>query len=459
MSGIDKVTGQNGIAATRAQVPKEAQGETVAGAGHEDSVNLSGNESLGKKIISFPGKVVKETVGFATGLVDSALGIIPSTTGGIQSALDARKPDPSHNVEGHKGDAEIGYGIGYVLEAGAGGAVAGGLIAGPWGVAIGGVGGLVLGGVKMGVEYATGALKRVTDKIENSTFGPISDNTPTGDKMYDVGKDVGEGAIVGMKSGVAENFSLGREKGEGTISGLWEGTKGTVKTLVHREPEPETPAPEKPPTMGEKFKDAALFVVGLPKEILKAAFGIAGGTVGAVLTAPQGLLDGLGQGATHHGEVESIRFSSKLHKHMLRMETTLIGAAVGSAVGPLGTVAGAIAGAIGGLLVGTILNRIEKTTGTDKELVKNMENHLKREVADNKELSSPIASRHRDVIEGAMVGTAAGVKEGFNLGYDAGAGVVQGVADGVKGVAKGLKGAFSALSHPQPPKPGNSEEA
>ncbi|MDQ7821662.1 MAG: hypothetical protein RDV48_02580 [Candidatus Eremiobacteraeota bacterium] len=449
---IDKLSAQNGMmTGAPMRAPKDAGEGPAPAAEQKDEVSLSSGESLGKKLISLPGKAFKEVVGIAHGTVEAAIGAVPSALGGIESGLSVRRPDGQY--EGHKGDADGGYGVGYVLQAGAAGAVAGGVMGGPWGVAIGGGAGIVAGLVKMGIDHETGAMKRVTGSIEDKTYGPILDNIPTGDKMYDAGKNISEGAIVGMKAGIKESFTTGREKGQGTMSGLWEGSKGFVRTLAHSSEEAPPAAPQEPKTLGEKFKDAALFVVGVPKEILKAVFGAAAGTVGAVLTTPNGLIEGVIQGAHHHGDASRINVDTKLHRALLKIETTLIGAAAGSIAGPLGTVGGAVAGALGGLLVGGVLSRIEHATETDKDIAKGIENSLKREMADNKDLGSPIANGHRNVIEGAMVGTAAGIREGFSTGYDAGAGFVQGVADSVVGVGKGLKGAFDALKNPAPPKP------
>ncbi|MHC9544749.1 MAG: hypothetical protein AB9903_34990 [Vulcanimicrobiota bacterium] len=453
MSGIDKVTPQSAMTInTQARVERQA-GESDKTQEQKDSVNISGGESLGKKIVLFPARAVKEVVGIAHGTVSAALGVIPSALGGIQAGLTTDKPDAAKQVEGHKGEAEAGYGIGYALEIGAAGAVAGGMMGGPWGVAIGGVGGLILGGIKMAIDGATGALHRVDDKISQGIYNAIADNTPTGDKMYDAGKDIAEGGILGVKDGVKESFNLGREKGKATLDGVWEGTKGAVRTILSRDHEAPATEEAKPQTFGERFKEAATLVIGLPKEILKAAFGTAAGTVGAVLAAPYGLLEGIGQGATHKGDVEHIEAGKRTHKVILNTECVLIGAAAGAIGGPFGMIGGGIAGAVGGLLVGYVLGRIEKATGTDKEIAENMTKHLRREVSDNNDLGSKVANGHRDVIEGAMVGTAAGIKEGFGVGYDTGAGFVQGVSDSIVGVAKGLKGAFSTLNNYEAPAP------
>jgi len=453
MSGIDKVAPQNTITVnTQARVERQA-GESEKAQEQKDSVNISGGESLGKKIVLFPARAIKEAAGIAHGTVSAALGVIPSALGGIQAGLTTDKPDAANQVEGHKGEAEAGYGIGYALQIGAAGALAGGMMSGPWGVAIGGLGGLVLGGIKIAIDGATGALDRVDEKISQGIYNAIADNNPTGDKMYDAGKDIAEGGILGVKDGVIESFNLGREKGKATFDGLWEGTKGAVRTILSRDREAPTSEEAKPQTFGEKFREAAKLVIGIPREILKAAFGTAAGTVGAVLAAPYGLIEGIGQGATHKGDVERIEADKRTHKAILNTECVLIGAAAGAMGGPFGMIGGGIAGAVGGLLVGYILGRIEKATGTDKEIAENMTEHLRREVGDNKDLGSKVANGHRDVIEGAMVGTAAGIREGFGVGYDTGAGFVQGVSDSIVGVAKGLKGAFSALNNYETPAP------
>lgn len=433
--------------------PPEAKQENAPQAAEQkDSAELSSGESVGKKIISFPGKVIKGVMGVATGTVEAGLGVIPSTFGGITSALGVRPKDPSGQYGPYKGDAEGGYTVAYVLQAGAAGATVGAMLGGPWMAAAGGVGGLIVGGVKMAVDHSTGSMKRIGDKIEDATFEPILDNTPTGDKMYDAGKNVSEGGILGMKAGVKENFSTGFEKAGGTMSGLWEGSKGAVRTFAHSEPQAPAPETEKP-SFGQQVKNAAMFVLALPKNIVKVAAGIVGGVVGTAMMIPNGLIEGIGQGASHHGNPEHISMSKSGHRALIRLESAALGAAAGFAAAPWGTVISAVGGGVAGLIVGFILTRIEKSTDTDDRIIANMENHMKREIADNKDLGSKIANGHRNVIEGAMVGTAAGMKEGFSVGYDVGAGFVQGVADGIKGVGKGIVGGFKAASHPQTPKP------
>lgn len=454
MNSIDRISTQNGLPINSGiQIQNEINSGSPEDAGASapntgnDSVEISKGESLGKKIAMFPFRAVKETTGIIMGVADAALGTIPSALGGIESALSVSRPDPASGYTGHKGEANGGYVIGHGLQAASCGAVAGGFIGGPWGVLIGGAGGLVLGLIKLGVDHEIGVVDRVSKKISEKTYEPIIDNVPTQDKMYDAGKNVSEGGIIGMKTGIVENFNVGREKADGVFDGIWEGTKGFTRTIFHTNHEAsESKEQEAPKTFGQKLKDGAMFVISLPKEMLKFAFGTVFGTAGALMTLPDGLIEGIGQGVTHHGNADRIHMSKGLHRGLIKAETALMGAAAGACAGPIGTVGGAIAGALGGLIVGMILSKIERVTETDKQIIEGMENHLKREISDNKELGSRIANGHRDAIEGAMTGTAAGLREGFSAGYDAGAGFVQGVSDAVVGVAKGLKGAIKELA-------------
>jgi len=413
-----------------------------------DSVEISRGDSVGMKILNFPGNAVKETAGIASGLLKATCSIIPSAFGGIQAGLTVIRPEAAEQNPGFQGKAEGGYGAMYIIEAGAAGVTAGGLIAGPWGALAGGGAGLVLGAVKLGIDYSTGAAKRVTGQIEKETYEPVADNLPTGDWMYDAGKDLTEGAIVGMKAGVKESFAVGQEKGRATAIGFWEGTKGAVRTLAYHATIQPEPPPAEQRTPGDRIKEAALFVARIPKETMKIAVGTATGLAGAALTAPNGLVEGVIQGATHRGTIDNISMSVKGHHVMMRGESLLLGAAAGALMGPAVTVGWTLAGALGGYITGVVTTAVEKKTGTDRQIVQNMENHLKREVSDNADLGSSVANGHRNVIEGAMVGTAAAAKEGFNAGYDMGAGIVQGVADSIVGIGKGLKGAFDAIWKP-----------
>lgn len=389
-----------------------------------------------------PASLIKSTFGVAMGLAEAAIGTIPSTTGGITSALSVRQPQGSYPAS--RGEADPGYILGSLAQGGLGGGVAGGVTFGPWGAIVGTAGGLILSGIKLGIDFSSGVDERVFKTIEDATFEPILDNAPTGDPMYDAGKNVSEGGILGMKAGAAENFRIGREKADGTLSGLWEGAKGFGRTLASHSQEP--PQPSTPP---EQLKKAVASLVKAPFGALKCAAGVAGGVAGSALVLPDGMLEGMVQGASHHGDQSNVHVQEETHRAVLRIETTLLGLAAGSVAGPLGAFGGAILGGTGGL----ILTHIEKITGTDKQIVEHMEGHLKREMADNGDLGSKLANEHRNVVEGTLVGTAAGLKEGFSAGYDAGTGFVQGVYDGFIGVGKGIKGAIKALKNTQPQNP------
>lgn len=377
-----------------------------------------GNASQPK--ISTARRAVEKVAGAPAALVGSVVNWLPGNVAGGFSAVSSYR---------HKSDTEGIQGVALALELMAAGGVAGGMTLGPVGAVAGVVAGLVLG-ILNGVS---GAAERVGDKVHDAVTDALKNNAPSGSKVRDLSKNFTEGAIRGGVASVKEGWNVGSEVGEGITSGLLEGTKGVLGAVAGKYNPPQVPQPK------EKFS-----LLSVPKKVLEAAFGLVGGAFGAALSAPDGLLQGLGEGISKEYDG-----STGLHRFLSFAETTIAGGVAGGMTfGPIGIAGGAVAGAI----LGGLIARIEKKSGADKQITDGVARAVKWAASDNAADGRKVYESYRNAVEGAMVGTVAGVREGFKAGFDGGKGVVDGVADVVKGIFDGLFGS-SGKKQPAPKTP------
>lgn len=136
-----------------------------------------------------------------------------------------------------------------------------------------------------------------------------------------------------------------------------------------------------------------------------------------------------------------------LTRTLMRLETAVGGTAAGFAMGgPLG----AAIGLGSGLVLGHIINKVEKKSGTDKEIAQGITDAVAYAKQDNYYTEKPgphqgdppktMYEGFRDGIEGIATGTAAGMREGFKAGFAGGKGAVDGFVEGAKGIVSGIIG-------------------
>jgi hypothetical protein len=383
--------------------------------------------TIGERILDVPRKAIGAVVGTATAGVAAATNLIPSfVEGGV------RGTEP-----GHKAGA---YGVVSVLEYGALGATGGAITFGPLGALIGGAGGLVVGGLRQAIYYATDSDDRVKDAIGKDVDKAVSDNVPTDNKRHDVARDFTEGAFVGAKAGVVEGAKVGFDEGTGVVDGLFEGMKGIGTVITGSYPSPAQPT--KAPGSDESVLKK---VLKLPKKALEVTVGIASGAVGAVMATPQGVVQGVRDsvklaGGEQIGDEYAVRSDAKLFRRLTVLEAMATGAAVGFMTSGI---VGAGIGVVTGLIGGAIIARFERKGHADVEIAKGISNAMEFVHGDNEKTGSGMHDKVRDTIEGVVTGTAAGMKEGFRAGYEGGKGAVDGVIEGVAGVISGIIGGVS----------------
>ncbi len=375
--------------------------------------------SLESTILSMPAKAAGKVVGIASGTVEALLNVLPGIAGGLVESVD----------EGS------GYGplvAATILETTAAGAAAGSVFFGAPGAIGGGIGGVFYGLVNFGINQESGASPGMANRLSRAVKDGLSDNVPTGKKSRDVAKNLSEGAVLGTIVETKLGWSAGYEKGRGLVSGISEGAKGIggiISGSIGPKPEEEKPAAEGVDKQGA-FRKAFTALLKVPLKAAEISTGLVSGTVGAVVTIPTALIQGIGEGATRQFDGDS-NSAYLFHRGMTFTGIVAATAAAGFMMaGPPGLLIGLGAGAAGGAVVA----RIQRKSGADKELAGNISQTLEAAASDNIETGSPVHDVTRNAVEGAMVGTAAGIKEGFRSGYQGGVGVVEGIAEGIGGV-------------------------
>ncbi|MCD4784583.1 MAG: hypothetical protein K8T10_12250 [Candidatus Eremiobacteraeota bacterium] len=378
-----------------------------------------------KKDISKPRKMFEKVIGSPLGVVTSAANTVGGLVGGGVAGVTAEADEA-------EGPHIISSGVAYVAM----GATTGAIIGTP---VIGGIVGGVVGLIFAIVAGTSGSMEKISEKVGEAAQKVVSDNEPTESKIKDASRDFTEGGLTGMGIGTVEGFKEGTRYGAGIVSGVIEGTKGVVSSALGKYEEPAEPKPEVEKTgLGKKVLSA---VLGAPRFILGKTVGLAGAVAGMGIESVDGAIQG-----TMVGVDNDERADKSFHAVLMRINTALAGAGTGFALG------GPIGGAIGlgsGLVLGHIIRRVEKKTGADKEITKNLTSAVRYAQKDNvyeKELDEygdqekNVYETFRDGVEGMMTGTSAGAREGFKGGYNAGKGVVDGVFDGVKGLFEGIFG-------------------
>jgi len=392
----------------------------------EDSTQTEPQDKVEiKNDISTPRKIFEKVIGAPVGLVTATANTVGGLVGGGVAGV-AGEADES------KGPHAISSGAAYVAM----GAAAGAMIGTPViGGIVGGVGGLIFAVV----SGASGSMEKISEKVGESAKKVVSDNEPSESKIKDSTRNFTEGGLTGAGVGAVEGFKQGTTYGAGIVSGVIEGTKGVVTSALGKYEKPADPKPEgEKPGFGKRVLHA---ILGAPRFILGNTLGVAGGVAGMGMEAIDGALQG-----TVVGVDSDEKASKKFHGVLMRIETAIAGAGAGFALG------GPIGSAIGlgsGLVLGHILRRVEKKTGTDKEIAENLTNAVRyaqkdntyeKEVDEYGDQDKNVYETFRDGVEGIMTGTSAGAREGFKSGYAAGKGAVDGVFDGVKGLFEGIVG-------------------
>ncbi len=383
----------------------------------KDKVEISKARDIFEKVIGSPVAVVNSAVNAAGGVIS---GGISGVEGGKDAGSDLHP---------------VTSGAGYIAL----GATAGLMLVGGWIPAV--VGGAV--GLTVGIlAGGSGSTERVGKSIDHSVEKHVSDNEDSGRKLKDGVRDFVEGAFTGAGVGAVEGFVEGTGYGAGVVSGVIEGTKGVASAALGKYQTSE-PKEEKP--KNSLFKK----IIRIPRNVLGAAVGIAGGVTGMALNTIEGAIKGVRMGASEtdpaHRTRSTKRKEGRFHGFMIRSQTALAGGVAGFMMGgPLG--AGVGVGA--GLISGQLILRAERKSGMQDEMMDNFAasiKHVQKDNTYNSEIEHGGRDKNayetfRDGIEGAMTGTATGAREGFRSGYAAGRGVVDGVFDGVSGIIGAFTG-------------------
>jgi flagellar biosynthesis/type III secretory pathway protein FliH len=400
------------------------------------------DKSVWQTIASIPKKIIKTTVGLATGTVGAALTAAPGTVQGLKDGYEASRGDKVSEST-YRDEKRLRRMI--ILESMAGGAALGFTFGTPLiGTAVGAVGGLITGVVISSSMNKDEADERIAKGVAKSIEHAAKDNEKTSSDAHDIIRGTIEGGMTGTVAGAREGFKEGFSKGAKTAEKVVdnlnkipepfvEGIKGAATALVGKYEKPST---DKPPAESIGHK-----ILTFPKKVVQFAVGVGLGTVEAALTAPSGLMRGIGDGIeiNRGGTIDEsyeIRDKARFHRRMVSFELALGGAAAGFIVG--GPV-GAGVGFAGGILAGYTHGKIEKATNADNDKASGMTEAIKYAAKDNKPTDSKFRQTARGAVEGGMTGAAAGIREGFKEGYQAGKGLVDGVIDTAKGIAKGIK--------------------
>lgn len=185
----------------------------------QDEVTLTKpKKSLGKKIIEFPGKVIKGAAGAAVALVTTPMHAIPGMVKGMNEGVVERKgrgSETSFHLAMYTQNALIGIGAGLAM------------MGGIWGAVIGGVGMLAFTGVTHWMGDKTEVYDKMIDNIENKVDNALKDNQGT--KTEVMFQNLTEGGIIGAGSSMKTGWKVGFEAGKGIVSGVVGAAEGIAE--------------------------------------------------------------------------------------------------------------------------------------------------------------------------------------------------------------------------------------
>ncbi|MCD4784582.1 MAG: hypothetical protein K8T10_12245 [Candidatus Eremiobacteraeota bacterium] len=174
-------------------------------------------QSLARKIVRFPGKVLGAAVGGVTAAASAPLHIIPGAVKGIQEGLASRKGRGKEGLFHFTMWAQN-------LAIGAG---AGMMMGGPVGAAIGAGAAVVFSGVNTFIGERSGAYEKMIEKVEARVDKAVEDNV--GNRTKVVVQSAVEGSIIGGGEAFTEGGKVGYQAGKGIVEGAFAGVEGIVE--------------------------------------------------------------------------------------------------------------------------------------------------------------------------------------------------------------------------------------
>ncbi|MCD4783238.1 MAG: hypothetical protein K8T10_05320 [Candidatus Eremiobacteraeota bacterium] len=183
-----------------------------------DEVTLSKpKKSFGKKVIEFPGKVIKAAAGTVVGVATTPLHVIPGAVKGMHEG-----------VTEYKGEGEQGsFHVAMFAQNMIAGASVGFLVGGVLGAFIGGGAGLALSGITTYIGGKSEAYDKMTDDMEAKIGKALEDNKGT--KTEVAFQNATEGSIIGSATGLKTGWKVGYESGKGIVSGVVGAVEGIAE--------------------------------------------------------------------------------------------------------------------------------------------------------------------------------------------------------------------------------------
>lgn len=357
-------------------------------------------------------KGVTQLAGLATGAASSLISLVPSATTGATQGVNHANGWESLDIESA---TSIHAGVTAVCLTGVGLAAGSGL--GVPALVAGGVAGLILGSGYALVQANSGGSQRISESGLKRVEQALSNNLPSGSAVKDRTKALVEGALSGAAAGSGAAFAVGREQGQGAVAGALEGAKEGARVLLGNLDLPPAPPGQQPTD-------------SIGRRLLRGTFGVVGAGLGSSLSALDGALQGGGAGSD--GVCEG---SSEFHHFTVKAQTVLSGAVAGGLLlGPVG----AFGGSLIGLGAGIVLSRIERNTGLDQKIVDSVQSQVKQALANDPVMDSQPATVSRNLVEGSIVGAAAGIRLGAIYGYQGGVGAADATYDVAAGFASAV---------------------
>jgi len=183
-----------------------------------DEVTLSKpKKSFGKKIIEFPGKVVKAAAGTVVGVATTPLHVIPGAVKGLHEGV------AEYKGEGEQGPFHVAMFAQNIIA----GAATGFMLGGVLGAFIGGGTGLVFTGITTYIGNKSEAYDKMTEHMEGKIGKALEDNKGT--KTEVEFQNATEGTIIGAATGARAGWHVGYESGKGIVSGVVGAVEGVAE--------------------------------------------------------------------------------------------------------------------------------------------------------------------------------------------------------------------------------------
>ena len=391
-------------ALTRKAVKAKDQGSTID---TKDKVQMSNDKTAEdveqRSMKSKLGRMVRKNIARAAGVVSGVVGIARKMPVGFAQGVE-KALHPEHDVATRKKK----FSRLSVMSGVAVGSAVGAAAFGPVGLVLGATGGYITSVIGNFLDNKSGMLDSFINNVDKKVDEQI-DKLPKKEESSSLRKAINAG-VAGALEGAADGWEKGKVIGSGVAAGLMSGASFIANDLKETVPDVKQEIKQ---TQKEKDKH------GIIGKGVRIGMGLMSGAAGVMMNVPGGAIEGSLEAVEvgfHRKEITRplLLFATNAGKVL---PTALVGAALG---GPVGAAVGTAVG----LITGSLTTLIDGKYGFNRGIIRKIDRAIGEVVEDSSGKGYAI---YHNAAKGALVGSYAGLKEGWSLGYKGGSEIVDGI--------------------------------